>query len=336
MSSPHATPPGRRRVIRITLGVLAVGVIASAGALSVSRSTAAEDVSARLTLIAPAGPGGGWDGFAREQQQALRTAGLVGNVQVVNIPGAAGTIGLSTFTTMTGESDTLLVTGSGMTGGIALNDSPVGFDDVHPIARFAEDYDVIVVPADSPHTTLRELVDAWAADPSAMPWSGGSAGTIDHLLIAELAQTAGIAPADLTYIPKSGGGEAIQALLNGTVDAVATGYNDVSDQIDSGRVRALAVSSPEQLDGIDIPTITSQGYDVEVANWRGILAAPGVSDDALAQQLQILQDLRESDEWADVLDRMKWEDAWLTGPELTAFLDEDMARTQALLTELGL
>ncbi|PPF74861.1 tripartite tricarboxylate transporter substrate binding protein [Pseudoclavibacter sp. Z016] len=325
-----------RRVVNVVVGVCAVAIVASATALSISRSSAAEDVSANLTLIAPAGPGGGWDGFAREQQQALRATGLVGNVQVVNIPGAAGTIGLGTFTTMTGRSDTLLVTGSGMTGGIALNDSPVGFDDVRPVAKFAEDYDVIIVPADSPHTTLQELVDAWAADPKSIPWSGGSAGTIDHLLIAELAQAAGIPPAELTYIPKSGGGEAIQALLNGTVDAVATGYNDVSDQIEAGRVRALAVSGAEELEGVDIPKIMSQGYDVEVANWRGLLAAPGVSDEAFQQQLEIFSELRESDEWQEVLTRLSWEDSWLTGPELDAFLVEDMARTEALLEELGL
>jgi putative tricarboxylic transport membrane protein len=328
--------PTLRRTIRAVVTVAAVATIVSAATLSISRASAPEDVSANLTLIAPAGPGGGWDGFAREQQQALRTAGLVGNVQVVNIPGAAGTIGLGTFTTMTGRTDTILVTGSGMTGGIALNDSPVGFDDTRPIAKFAEDYDVIIVPAESPHESLKDLMDAWAADPKSIPWSGGSAGTIDHLLIAELAQVAGIPPSELTYIPKSGGGEAIQALLNGTVDAVATGYNDVSDQIESGRVRALAVSSAEELDGIDIPTIMAEGYDVEVANWRGLLAAPGVDDDVLAQQLELFSNLRESDEWQEVLTRQKWEDSWLTGPELEAFLDEDMARTETLLKELGL
>ncbi|RGE17908.1 tripartite tricarboxylate transporter substrate binding protein [Leucobacter sp. wl10] len=169
-----------------------------------------------------------------------------------------------------------------------------------------------------------------------MPWSGGSAGTIDHLLIAELAQSTGLDPAEMTYIPKSGGGEAIQALLNGTVEAVATGYNDVSDQIDSGRVRALAVSSSQELDGVDIPTIASQGYDVEVANWRGLLAAPGVSRELVDQQLELITELRNSEEWQEVLKRMRWEDAWLTGDELDEFLKQDMAKTEALVKELGL
>lgn len=332
----RASATARRTAVRAIGLLVAAAVTGSALTLSIGRSSATEDVSANVTLIAPAGAGGGWDGFAREAQQVLRTTRLVGNVQVVNIPGAAGTIGLSKFTTMTGRSDSLLVTGSGMVGGIALNDSPVGFDDVRPLARIAEDYDVIIVPADSPFRSLEELVDAWAEDPAAMPWSGGSAGTIDHLLIAELAQAAGIDPATMTYIPKSGGGEAIQALLNGTVEAVATGYNDVSDQIDAGRVRALAVSSAEELEGIDIPTIASQGYDVEVANWRGLLAAPGVSDEAFLQQLQILAELRESPEWQEVMERNRWEDAWLAGDELEAFIAEDSASTEALLEELGL
>jgi len=331
------TPSSRRSLVfRLVGAAVAVGVTGSAFTLAAGRASSSEDIRTNLTLIAPAGAGGGWDGFAREQQQVLRTTRLVGNVQVVNIPGAAGTIGLSTFVSMTGRTDAVLVTGSGMVGGIALNDSPVGFDDARPLVRFAEDYDVIIVPDDSPHQTLGGLVDAWATDPGALPWSGGSAGTIDHLLIAELAQEAGIDPREITYIPKSGGGEAIQALLNGTVQAVATGYNDVSDQIESGRVRALAVSSGDELRGIDIPTIRSQGYDLEVANWRGLMTAPGVSDEVAAQQLALFEELRDTPEWDEVMERNRWEDAWLTGDALDQFIADDTASTEALLEELGL
>jgi len=331
-----ASTPRRTLVLRIAGLAVAVAVTGSALTLSAARSSASDDIRTNLTLIAPAGAGGGWDGFAREQQQVLRSTRLVGNVQVVNIPGAAGTIGLSTFVSMVGRTDAVLVTGSGMVGGIALNDSPVGFDDARPLVRFAEDYDVIIVPADSPHQTVGDLVESWAADPAGLPWSGGSAGTIDHLLIAELAQVAGIDPQEITYIPKSGGGEAIQALLNGTVQAVATGYNDVSDQIESGRVRALAVSSAEELRGIDIPTLRSEGYDIEVANWRGLMTAPGVSDEVAAQQLALFAELRDTPEWDEVMERNRWEDAWLTGDELDQFIADDTASTEALLEELGL
>ncbi|HLR44155.1 MAG TPA: tripartite tricarboxylate transporter substrate-binding protein, partial [Brevibacterium sp.] len=298
--------------------------------------TAAPDISANLTLIAPAGPGGGWDGFVREQQQALRSAGLVGNAQVVNIPGAGGTIGLGRFTTMGDRSDTMLATGSAMTGGILINDSPVGYDDVRPIAKIAEDYDVVIVPADSPVESIDDLLAEWSEDPKGHPWTGGSAGSLDHLVVAELALAGGLDAGEITFIPKSGGGEAIQALLNGTADYAATGYNEVSDQIEAGRVRAIGVTGPERIEGTDIPTIIEQGHDVELSNWRGMLATEDVPEEEFQQQLDLLSQMRETPEWQDALDRNAWADAWATGEELDRFIAEDREKTEMLLEELGL
>jgi len=330
------TSSGVRRTVLAVYAIITAVVVVAAMTVSVKKATAAPDITANLTLIAPAGPGGGWDGFVREQQQALRSAGLVGNAQVVNIPGAGGTIGLGRFTTMGDRSDTLLATGSAMTGGILINDSPVGWDDVRPIAKIAEDYDVIIVPADSPHQTIDDLLDEWREDPKGHPWTGGSAGSMDHLVVAELALAAGIEGTDITFIPKSGGGEAIQALLNGTADYAATGYNEVSDQVESGRVRALGVTGPERIEGVDIPTIKEQGHDVELSNWRGMLATKDVPEEEFQQQLRLLEQMRETPEWQDALERNAWTDAWETGEDLDRFIAEDDEKTAALLEELGL
>ena len=262
------TSSGVRRTVLAVYAIITAVVVVAAMTVSVKKATAAPDITANLTLIAPAGPGGGWDGFVREQQQAMRSAGLVGNAQVVNIPGAGGTIGLGRFTTMGDRSDTLLATGSAMTGGVLINDSPVGYDDVRPIAKIAEDYDVVIVPADSPVESIDDLLAEWSEDPKEHPWTGGSAGSLDHLVVAELALAGGLDASEITFIPKSGGGEAIQALLNGTADYAATGYNEVSDQIEAGRVRAVGVTGPERIEGTDIPTIIEQGHDVELSNWR--------------------------------------------------------------------
>lgn len=151
-----------------------------------------------------------WDGFARETQQAMRVDRLANNAQVVNIPGAGGTIGLGKFSTMHGQADTILATGTAMVGGIALNKSPVGFDNTTLLARVAEDYDVLIAAADSPHNTIDDVVGAWKKDPKGFVWTGGSAGSVDHLTIAQLALLGKISASDITYIPKSGGGEAIK------------------------------------------------------------------------------------------------------------------------------
>src|SRR5699024_1752168 len=274
--------------------------------------------------------------FVREQQQALRSASLVGNAQVVNIPGAGGTIGLGRFTTMGDRSDTMLATGSAMTGGILINDSPVGYDDVRPIAKIAEDYDVAIVPADSPVETIDDLLAEWSEDPKGHPWTGGSAGSLDHHVVAEPALAGGRDAGEITFIPRSGGGEAIQALLNGTADYAATGYNEVSDQIEAGRVRAIGVTGPERIEGTDIPTIIEQGHDVELSNWRGMLATEDVPEEEFQQQLDLLSQMRETPEWQDALDRNAWADAWATGEELDRFIAEDREKTEMLLEELGL
>ncbi len=339
-AGPEKSAPARRSTARVAAlavyGVVAAVVIGSALAVSATSDTGGGDSRANMTIIAPAGAGGGWDTFAREGQQAMRSEGIVNTVQVVNIPGAGGTIGLSRVTTMSGRTGTLLATGSAMVGGIELNASPVNFDDVIPIARVAEDFNVITVPADSPWETIDDMVEDWAADPGGFPLTGGSAGSIDHLILADLGLEAGIDPNDITFIPRAGGGEAVQTMLSGTARAAATGYNEISDQIEAGRVRALGVSAPERIDGIDVPTLIEQGYDSSLTNWRGYLAPPGLSEEQVAELEEIVDELVESESWADAMDRNRWEEAYLVGPEFEEFLREDTIQTQELLEELGL
>ncbi|WOF23575.1 tripartite tricarboxylate transporter substrate-binding protein [Microbacterium betulae] len=329
-------PRWARAIGRIVFGVVAVASVVSATAFSFASGSTGTDPRSSLTLIAPAGVGGGWDGFAREQQQAMRLDGIANNVQVVNIPGAGGTIGLSSFVTMEGQSNTLLATGAAMLGGIVMNDSPVDLTDVRPIARIAEDYAVFIVHADAPWDTVDEFAAAWAGDHGGIRFTGGSAGSIDHLLVAQFAQVEGIAPSDITYIPKSGGGEAIQTLLSGTADVAVTGYNEVADQIDAGRVKPLAISAPQRLADVDIPTFEELGYGVDLVNWRGLVAVPGIADEDFDAVKAIVDETAESEAWADALARNRWVDSYLDGEELERFLVEDQQRTAELVKELGL
>ncbi|WAL39865.1 tripartite tricarboxylate transporter substrate-binding protein [Brevibacterium sp. BRM-1] len=349
MTDTQHTPPGeparpqpegggitRRRLGAFAFGALAVASVGTATGFSISSGTKSGDLSANLTMIAPAGAGGGWDGFVRETQQAMRLAGVTNNAQVVNIPGAGGTIGLGRFSTMDGQADTILATGTAMTGGIVLNKSPVGFDDVALLARVAEDYDVLIAPADSPLKDLDGLISEWKKDPERFTWTGGSAGSVDHLTIAQLAKANDIDPAAFTYIPKAGGGEAIATLLSHTSDFACTGYNEVSDQVEAGRVKALAIAAPQRLEGIDIPTMTELGSKVDLTNWRGYLGAPGITDEQAGQLIDILRRTRDSAQWQDALARNEWTDVWLTGPALADFIRDDQKQVSELIGELGL
>src|SRR5699024_4502936 len=198
-SSAETSHPTRRMFGRLAYGAIAVAAIGTATTYSVRAASAKGDLSSNLTLIAPAGAGGGWDGFARETRQARHGTGPAGTDQIIKIPGAVGTIGLGKFSTMHGQADTILATRTAMVGGIALNESPVGFDDTTLLARVAEDYDVLIAAADAPYDTVDDVISAWKKDPKGFVWTGGSAGSVDHLTIAQLALLGGISAADITY-----------------------------------------------------------------------------------------------------------------------------------------
>ncbi|REE04200.1 Bug family tripartite tricarboxylate transporter substrate binding protein [Citricoccus muralis] len=324
-----------RTFTKAALGVAAAGVV---GLALVNAAAGGGEATARskLVLMAPAAPGGGWDGFARESQQAIKSDGISNNVQVVNVPGAGGTIGLGQFAQMEGRSDMMMVTGGVMVGAVELADSGVSMDDVEPLVRLADDYAALVVPADSPYETLDDFIAAWKQDPGGASISGGSLGSIDHLLTGLVAEKVGIDPSQTNYIAYSGGGEALTSMLSGTTVAGMSGYNEVADQIEAGNLRALAISSKERLPGVDVPTFLEQGVDAEMANWRGLAAAPGVSEEDRGELLEIVEEYRQTDHWQDALERNSWTDSYMTGDEFEAFLDEEIDRTRDIVEGLGL
>lgn len=290
-----------------------------------------------LKIIAPAGPGGGWDTASRSLQQVLTATGAARNVQVVNVPGAGGTVGLAQFVnTARGDGQQLLTMGITMVGAVLTNKSPVGLDAVTPIARLTGDPLVVVVPANSPHKTLKDLAAALKADTSRVVWAGGSAGGADHILAGLVAKAAGGDAAKLNYVPFSGGGEALAEMLGGRVTAGVSGYNEFESQIKAGKLRALAVSTGKRMTGVDVPTLKEQGLDVELVNWRGIVAGPGITPAQKSALSKAVEKALKSPEWAKVLKARGWDDAYLGADEFAAFLKADQIRVKEVLTTIGL
>ena len=191
-------------------------------------------------ITAPAAPGGGWDQTARAMQRVLAEIEPDLNVQVDNVPGAAGTIGLSRFIqSERGNPHALMVTGLVMVSGVITNHSPVSLADTTPIARLTGEYEVIVVPAHSPYRSLVDLVAAFKTDPGSISWGGGSAGGTDDLLVRLLAEQVGLPASSVNYIAFSGGGAALAAVLGGQVSAAVSGYEEFAGPIAAGQLRIL-------------------------------------------------------------------------------------------------
>lgn len=291
-----------------------------------------------LKIIAPAAPGGGWDGASRSLQQVMTSTGAAKNVQVVNVPGAGGTVGLAQFVNQAkGDGNQMMVMGITMVGAVLTNKSPVTLDAVTPIARLtADSLVVVVVPANSPHKTVKDLAAALKSDTSKVVWAGGSAGGADHILAGLIAKSAGGDATKLNYVPFSGGGEALAEMLGGRVTAGVSGYNEFESQIKAGKLRALAISSSKRMPGVDVPTLKEQGLDVEVLNWRGIVAGPGISAPQKAALSAAVAKAIKSDEWNKTLKARGWEDAYLDADAYAAFLKADQVRVKDVLTTIGL
>ncbi len=288
-----------------------------------------------LKMMIPANPGGGWDQTGRALGAAMQAAKVVQSVQFENKGGAAGTIGLAQFiNSAKGDPNALMVGGLVMVGGIVLNKSPVDLSMVAPIARLTSEHEVVVVPANSPHKSLADLIKAFKADPGKVSWNGGSAGGTDHMLAGMIARAVGVEPNKVNYVASKGGGDQIANIVGGHVTVGIAGLGEFAEHIKAGRMRALAVSAPGRLEGI--PSLKEQGVDIVLGNWRGVFGAPGLTTAQRDALVKAVKTAVESPAWKQTLAKMGWEDVFLGGDAFKAFVDEESRRARATLESLGL
>ena len=298
---------------------------------------AAPALAADYKIMAPAAPGGGWDQTARSMQAALQDENISGSVQVLNVPGAGGTIGLAQFVNQaTGDPSQLIVGGYVMVGAILTNQSPVTLDQVTPIARLTGEFEAIVVPAASEIQDMAGLVEKLKADPGSVSWGGGSAGGTDHITAGLIAKAVGVDPTKVNYIAFSGGGEALAAILGNQVTVGISGYGEFAEQVKAGTLRVIGVSGDERIPGVDAPTFKEAGVDVSIQNWRMVAAAPGITDEQKAAIIADVDKLVNSASWQKTLTDKGWANTYLAGDAFAEQLKKDTESTAVILKDIGL
>ncbi len=293
--------------------------------------------AANIKMMIPANPGGGWDTTGRALGKALQDAGVASSVTYENKGGAAGIIGLAQYANATkGDGNSLMVMGAVMLGGIITGKPPVSLDKVTPIARLTSEYNVFVVPANSPLKTMKDVVEQMKKDPGSVKWGGGSRGSTEHIAAAMLAREVGVDAAKINYVPFRGGGEAVAAILGGNVTVGGSGYSEFQQYIETGKMRAIAVTSPKRLKGINIPTMIEQGYNIDIGNWRGVYAPAGLTDAQRKALTDMVLKATKSKSWAESLEKNNWTPAWMANPEFDDFVDREFASLRATMVKSGM
>ena len=293
--------------------------------------------AANIKMMIPANPGGGWDTTGRALGKALQDAGVASSVTYENKGGAAGIIGLAQYANATkGDGSSLMVMGAVMLGGIITGKPPVSLDKVTPIARLTSEYNVFVVPANSPLKTMKDVVEQMKKDPGSVKWGGGSRGSTEHIAAAMLAREVGVDAAKINYVPFRGGGEAVAAILGGNVTVGGSGYSEFQQYIETGKMRAIAVTSPKRLKGINIPTMIEQGYNIDIGNWRGVYAPAGLTAAQRKDLTDMVLKATKSKSWAESLEKNNWTPAWMPNPEFDDFVDREFASLRATMVKSGM
>ncbi|GAA4906127.1 putative tricarboxylic transport membrane protein [Stackebrandtia albiflava] len=292
---------------------------------------------ADLRILVPNLPGSGYDVTARVAAEAAGEAGLYPDLEVFNLPGGGGNVGLQRMGLEAGNPGLLMLMGLGVLGGQHSADSPTTLADTTPVARLLSEPGIIVVRREAPYRSMSALVEAWRDSPSATSVGGGSAvGGPDHVATMLIAQEIGIAPPEVDYRQYDGGGDLLTAVLRGEVAFGVSGISEYPPQVWSGQLRVLAVSGAEPTPGVDAPTLRECGIDVVFTNWRGIVAPPGLTAAETEALRGLVEALRDSAPWRNALERYGWTDAYLPGDEFGDFIAAETDRLDDLLTELDL
>ncbi|MET3794483.1 Bug family tripartite tricarboxylate transporter substrate binding protein [Aquamicrobium terrae] len=308
-----------------------------AGCLTLSPILAKAQNMQNLGITVPGGPGSGLDQVARAMEDALRKEGLVSSVSITNVPGGGGMIALSQFITTKGDdASAVVVQGAGTVFFPLTNATQVSLADVRPLARLAGEYEVIAVRTDSNIADFGQLMEKFKADPGSIAWGGGSPGSTENIFFARLGKIAGLEPRQVNFIPHPNTGEVVVSALNGQVTVVGGGLQDFLTQVESGKMRVLAVASPERLPGLDAPTLKELGYDLVFANWRGVSVHKKLPEADAKTIADHMQALVKSPRWHEILKERGWLDLYLPEAEYQTFIADETESAMEILTDLGI
>ena len=314
-------------------------VASSAAALALAGAAAAQSSypDKPITMIVPFPPGGVADTVARPVAEAMARE-LKQPVVVENRPGAGGALGIGIASRAPADGYTVLMSLSSISilpeADKLLGRKPAyQLSQFRPIARFTADPTVFVVRADARWKTLNEFLADARKNPGAYNYgSSGNYGTM-HVPMEMLKAEAGFR---MTHIPYTGAGPAVVALLSGQVDAIASGPSTVAQQIQAGKLRALAHWGDHPLASLpDVPSLKQLGHPVRFAQWSALFVPAGTPENVIRRLRAVAAKVGADPNVRQVIAKAGSPIEYLDAPEFQTYWDADAAEMTKAVRAVG-
>lgn len=339
----------RTRTTRTTTTFISLLAIASLSAAACGAGSGTQDDGSweperNVEIIAGADPGGGFDRTARAIKSALEEKGSIDtNISVQNRPGAGGSVGWTYMNTHESDGHYLSLSSPSLPSGNLTGNSDLSYKDMTPISMMLEEYIAFAVRADSPIETGSDFIRRVEDDPESVTVGiATTLGNHNHVATALPLREAGVSAEGLRSVRTpvfDSGGKALNALLSGAIDVLPAPTSNVVEQMRAGKVRIIAVSSPERLGGAmqDVPTWEEQGIEgATFNNWLGVVGPKGLGDSEIQYWQDKMSDVTKTHAWQKAAEENYWETNYMDSQKTTQFMKNQREELESILTDLGL
>jgi putative tricarboxylic transport membrane protein len=290
-----------------------------------------------VEIIVPTAPGGGNDKTARTLQKVWQETGFNTNVQ--NRTGGGGAVAYTYLNQKPGDAHYVAIAQAGLFTNHITGKSPIHYTDFTVLANLGTEPSAIAVRLDSPIRSGRELFERLKQDPSAYSISIGSTmGGTSHMALSRAYKAMGGDPKKLKAVAFAGTADAIPQLLGGHIDALISAINNVVPHVKAGKMRALAVTSPQRLTGdfASVPTLRELGMDVVQTGWTIVMGPKGLTPGQVRYWEDMIAKAAQTAEWKAYLAENYWTYTFQRSGETARYLGTEYETARRALVDLGM
>ncbi len=296
--------------------------------------------SRNIEIIAPAAAGSAMDNMSRLLQRVVQEKKLTSStITVANRSGAGNAVGFNYLASHTGDAHYVLVTPLTLISNRITGGNPLNYEDFTPLAMLANEYPGFVVLPDSPIKSGRDLVERLKKDPESVSMGLATGlGNASHITVSLVGKSGGADIKRFKIAVFNAGSESVRAVMGGHIDLALTGTAALGPHVAAGRLRVIAVASPQRLKGelSQVPTWREQGVDVVFSNWRALIGPRGMSAEQIAYWEALVTRITSQEEWMSQLDKTGLQPGFVGSEATKKMFAQQDAQLRATLTELGL